>query len=284
MVLESLINPWRAEAHPRIMLFHGFLYASLGLFLTMLVFSDNASWIMVFLTTMTAIPLAYNIIKVEEKKDLGALKGTNLLKEHSRALNVFMYYFIGATLAYAFWYCLLPNAMSSSLFESQATTITGIRSNVTGNAYSLEEYFMNILSNNLKVLIFCVLFSFLYGIGAFFILTWNASVIGVAIGDTIKASIQQIGAELHLSTSPLYLSAISYGLLRYSIHGIAEILAYFVAGLAGGIISSAAIRCDFGTKSYEKIIMDSSVLLLLSLFIIIFAAILEVYVTPLVFA
>jgi hypothetical protein len=33
-----------------------------------------------------------------------------------------------------------------------------------------------------------------------------------------------------------YFSHISYGLLMYALHGIPEILAYFVAGLAGGII------------------------------------------------
>ncbi len=283
MVFETLINPLSAETHPRILLYHGFIYASLGLLLASWIFTDNASWIMVFLTTMAAIPLMYNIIKVEEKKDLGLLAETNLLKEHSRALNVFMYYFVGATLAFAFWYCILPDSLNSGLFESQTSTIVGIRSNVTGDAHSLEEYFMNILSNNLKVLIFCVLFSFLYGIGAIFILTWNASVIGVAIAETIKISVYQLGTGLHLVTSPLYLSAIAYSLLRYSIHGIPEILAYFVAGLAGGIISSAAIRHDFGTKSYQKIVMDSSVLLLMSLCIIVVAAVLEVYVTPLVF-
>ena len=64
---------------------------------------------------------------------------------------------------------------------------------------------------------------------------------------------------------------------------ILEILAYFVAGLAGGIISSAVIRHDFGTKKYEKIILDSAVLLLISVVMIVVAAFLEVYVTPMFF-
>jgi uncharacterized membrane protein SpoIIM required for sporulation len=133
------------------------------------------------------------------------------------------------------------------------------------------------------VLIFCVLFSFLYGAGAIFILTWNASVIGVAIGDTIKTGIYRIGQELSLGTSPHYANTILYGLLRYTPHGAFEILAYFVAGLAGGIISIAAIRHDFGTKKYEKIILDSSVLLIISLALVIVAAVIEVWITPLLF-
>jgi uncharacterized membrane protein SpoIIM required for sporulation len=281
MVLESLTNPLRAEAHPNSMLLHGFIYATLGLFLGNWIFSDQSSLIMVFLTTMAAIPLVYNIIKLEEKKDLAAIEETNLLKEHSKALKVFMNYFFGATLAFALWYCVLSN--SGSLFEVQRNTIVSLRAGVTGNAYNLEKVFCDILSNNLKVLIFCVLFSFIYGIGGLFILTWNASVIGVAIGDTIKTGIYRIGTSLHLFSSHEYVGAITYGLLRYSLHGVLEILAYFVAGLAGGIISTAVIRHDFGTKRYEKIIMDSSVLLLISLVMIVVAAGIEVYITPFIF-
>ncbi len=283
MVLEFLTNPLKAEAHPGTLFIHGFLYATIGLFLGLWIFNEHASLIMVFLTTMAAIPLIYSIIKVEEKKDLMELTEKNLLKEHSRALMVFMYYFLGATLAFAFWYTVFPSSLTQTVFQVQRETIVNIRSNITGNAYERFGVFSAILSNNLKVLIFCILFSFLYGIGSIFILTWNASVIGLAIGDTIKSGLYEIGKELHIKFGPEYIRVISYGLFKYSIHGIPEILAYFVAGLAGGIISTAAIRHDFGTKKYVNIVMDSSVLLLLSLGILVIAAWLEVYVTPVFF-
>jgi uncharacterized membrane protein SpoIIM required for sporulation len=283
MVLESLTNAWNAESHPRVMLLHGFLYATLGVFFSNWIFEDHPSLVLVFLTTMAAIPIVYNIIKVEEKKDLTNIDEKNLLREHSKALKVFMNYFIGVTIAIAFWYVVLPTSMTSNLFEVQTQTITRIRSNVTGQVYSLSNIFFDILSNNINVLIFCVVFSFIFGIGAIFILTWNASVIGVAIGDTIKSGFYQIGNEINLINSPQYVSVVSYGLLRYSIHGFLEILAYFVAGLAGGIISSAVIRHDFGTKKYEKIILDSAVLLLISVVMIVVSAFLEVYVTPMFF-
>lgn len=283
MVLESLINPLKAENHPKTMFIHGFLYASFGFFLGLWVFNEHASLIMVFLTTMAAVPLIYNIIKVEEKKDLSIEIEKHLLKEHSKALTVFLYYFLGATLAFAFWYVVMPSNIVYTAFQVQTSTLNSLRGQVTGNANSLSTYFFDILSNNLKVLIFCILFSFIYGVGAIFILTWNASVIGAAIGETIKTGFSQITSALHISTSHHYLGVLSFGLFRYAIHGIPEILSYFVAGLAGGIISSAVIRHDFGTKKFEKIILDSSVLLLSSLILVIVAAILEVYVTPLLF-
>ncbi len=285
MVLESLLSPLKAEAHPSIALIMGAGYATLGLGLSAWIFiNDNPSLMMVFLTTMAAIPLIYNLIKIEEKKDLKNLDEKNLLKEHSRALLVFLNYFVGVTLAFAFLYVIIPilfpNFRSSDLFQVQINTITAIRSNVTGNAYSSLGVFTKILSNNLRVLIFCVFFSFLFGVGAIFILTWNASVIGVAIGDTIRSGLLGLGKQFHIALSPSYAHITSCGLFQYAIHGIPEIGAYFIAGLGSGIISVAAIRHDFGTKKYVSIIMDSSLLLLLSLIILVIAAFLEVYVTP----
>lgn len=282
MVLESLISPLKAEAHPKNLLFYGFIYSSLGAVLSIWIFNQYASLVMVFLTAMAVIPLIYNIIKIEEKKDLTELGVKSLLKEHSRALYVFMFYFIGATLGFSMIYTLLPlfsGAVSEEIFKVQVETIYSIRSGVIGNATQSFKIFADILANNLRVLIFCILFSFLYGLGAVFILTWNASVIGVAIGDTIKSGLNTLGSGFGIE----HASLISYGLLRYSLHGIPEIMAYFVAGLAGGIISVAAIRHDFGTKKYANIVLDSSLLMILSLVLLVFAAFFEVYITPVFF-
>ena len=80
-----------------------------------------------------------------------------------------------------------------------------------------------------------------------------------------------------------YFGIFSLGLLRYAIHGIPEILAYFTAGLAGGIISVAVIRHDFGSSSFKQVLADSVDLIVLSIGLVFFAAILEVYITPIFF-
>ena len=67
------------------------------------------------------------------------------------------------------------------------------------------------------------------------------------------------------------------------IHGIPEIAAYFVAGLAGGIISVAVIRHDFGTKRFKHILFDSLDLIVISIFILLVAAAIEVFITPRLF-
>lgn len=282
MVLESLINPINAEKRPVTMLFLGFLYASVGLFMSIWIFKDQASLVFVFLTVIACVPLVYNTIKLEEKKDLTISKESFLLKEHGKALLFFMFLFMGFTLAYALWYVILPSSIIQSSFSTQIQTIISLGSEVTGAATSLSVL-GKVFFNNLKVLMFCILFAFLYGVGAIFILTWNASVIGVAIGNFIRRNIASIAVKFHLGSIGSYFQIISLGLLRYSIHGIPEILAYFTGGLAGGIISIAVIRHDFGTNKFERILLDSSDLIIISVLLLVVAAVLEVYITPILF-
>jgi uncharacterized membrane protein SpoIIM required for sporulation len=62
-----------------------------------------------------------------------------------------------------------------------------------------------------------------------------------------------------------------------------EVLAYFIAGLAGGIISIAIIRHDFGTKKFENILFDAANLLIISFGILFAAGLVETFITPLLF-
>jgi uncharacterized membrane protein SpoIIM required for sporulation len=283
MVLEALQTPFSAENKPFRMFFFGMIYASVGSWLALWIFREYSSLIMVFLTTMACIPLVYNTIRLEEKKDVEELSERVLLKEHGKALSYFMWLFAGMVVAGAIWFAVLPTDTVSTLFESQLATYRSL-SPTTGNAIQASiTQFNFIFLNNVQVLIFCVLFSFLYGAGAIFILTWNASVIAVAIGDFIRRGLSITANLVGADRWGQYFSTITIGFLKYVIHGVPEILAYFTAGLAGGIISVAVIKHDFGTKSFEHILLDSADLILLSLLLLFVAAILEVFVTPVVF-
>jgi len=63
MVLESLMSPLKAEKHPIEMFFFGLLFASIAMFLSLWIFKDQVSLVMVFLTVMIAVPLMYLTIK-----------------------------------------------------------------------------------------------------------------------------------------------------------------------------------------------------------------------------
>jgi uncharacterized membrane protein SpoIIM required for sporulation len=287
MVLEALISPDKAENRPALLIFLGFIYTSLAMFLAYMIFKQYSSLFMVFLATIASIPLMYKIIKMEEEKDLTDTSEVILLKEHWKALSAFMYLFLGVTLAFVFWYIILPSETVSVLFESQTSTIISINGRtteitgnvITGGATSFSV-FSKIFFNNVKVLLFCVLFSFLYGAGAIFILLWNASVIGTAIGNFIRTNIASIVTQAGGASAGAYFSVVSIGLFKYIIHGFPEILAYFVGALAGGIISIAIINHDVATRKFEHVILDAADLMMLALVITFIAAILEVYVTP----
>ncbi|MBT3405837.1 hypothetical protein HN419_01585 [Candidatus Woesearchaeota archaeon] len=283
MVFESIINPLSAEKRPWILLFIGFLYASLALLLALWIFSDQAGLIMVFLTVLASVPFIYKLLKGEEEKDLVAEREMGLLKEHTKALSYLTFLFIGITIAFTFWYLILPAEVSLAAFEIQADTISQINSPATGHFIGKTNVFFQILLNNLKVLAFCILFSFFYGAGAIFILTWNASVIATAIGMLAKSKLNAALVVEGASHVISYASILSSSFLRYFTHGIFEILAYFVGGLAGGIISFAVINHHFGTKKFYNVLMDSSDLLIISVVILFFAAVVEVFVTPALF-
>ena len=285
MVLESLITPFKAEKRPAGLLLLGAIFCSVAIFLSLWIFKSQASLVMVFFTAFASMPLVYNTVIMEEEKDLEGMEEKWLLKEHGKALRAFIFLFIGATIAFSFWYLLLSSGTITTLYQAQSATINAINSKITGNlSFSANmAFFSKIFLNNVKVLIFCILFSFVYGSGAIFILMWNASVIGAAIGNFMRSELAKIAQLVGIDRLAHYFQIIGMGLFKYSIHGIPEILAYFIGGLAGGIIGIAVIKHDFGTTKFEHILLDSADLLLLSLGVLFIAALLEVFVTPLVF-
>ncbi len=283
MVLESLITPVSALKSPWKIFLLGFLYSVAGIFLALWVFRQHASLVMVFFTTMACIPFLYNAIKEEEKKGLVLEGETRILGEHMQLIKCLMYLFVGVTFGFSLCYVFLPVESIVDTFSIQMATIAEINSNVTGNIVDGFGPFTRIFLNNIKVLIFCFLFAFIYGFGAIFILTWNASVLGAAIGHFIRSQISMYASQFGQVGIASYFHIFTIGLLRYSIHGIPEIAAFFISGLAGSIISVAVIRHDFGTKKYDKILIDTSDLMIIAILLIFIAAVLEVYVTPVFF-
>lgn len=286
MVLETLLFPMKAEKKPWEMFFIGLLYSTVAILLALWIFEKQSSFVMVFFTVLACVPIVYNTLKYEESKDMELNTEKKILHEHNKAIFFLAFLFLGITVSGVFWYLVLPSQTSGYLFEQQINTIAEINNrispNVTGFATSTDALF-KIFFNNLKVLMFCVLFAFVYGAGAIFILTWNATVISAAIGNFIKSNMVEVSSFIGLAKITGYFNVFSTGFLRYFIHGVPEILAYFYGGIAGGIISVAIIRNHFSTEKSSAIILDISELLLISLGFLIVGAIFEVYLTPRLF-
>jgi len=153
MVLESL-NPINMEKHPRDMIYIGFIYSTIGLFLGLAVFGKYASISGIFLTSMPLIVIMYNAIKYEEEKDKLFSGEARLLEEHSHIISLFIFLFIGLVISYSFWFTVLPADTVSKAFQSHIETIESITQrdiqlDITGQT-TRGVRFNEILANNLK--------------------------------------------------------------------------------------------------------------------------------------
>jgi uncharacterized membrane protein SpoIIM required for sporulation len=283
-MLELLMKPKRSERHPWELFFVGLFWASVSLLLVTFVFGkdsvlrEGSGLLVVIFTVICCMPYMYYITKLEEGKDVQITDSGRLIKEHSKALRALMWMFFGFVVAFSFWYLVLPGQTPHN-FNFQVSTFCAINSPgnldgcvaqhgsapVTGNA-TRGAIIMSIFANNIYVLIFTILFSLAFGAGAIFILVWNASVIAAAVGIFSK----------NLAGLPL-------GLGRYMIHGLPEISAYFVGALAGGIISVAVIRRDLHGERMWRILQDALVLVIIAIVILFLSALVEVFVTPMLF-
>jgi len=266
MVLELLFNPKKAERKPHEMFFVGLLYSSIAIIITLALFKSCSSYIIIFLTVLSSLPLIAGAIQLEEIRDIRIGKEKIILKKHARILSFFVFLFLGFTLSFVIWYLILPQEISSNIFSIQINAISSINYKIiTGNVVSDSTIFSKIFINNIKVFIFSIAFAFFYGAGAIFILTWNASTLAVAIGNFI-------GRNIGLISYPL-------ALIKYLSHGIPEILAYFMGGLAGGIISIAVIKHDYKNKRFKSILIDSIDLIIIAILLLLLAAFIEVFIS-----
>jgi|SRR3989344_5511611 len=278
MVIESLINPLKANRRPVEMFFIGAFYSSFAILLSLLIFREDSSLVMIFLTVLACAQFMYGAIKIEEVKEMNIVDRKFLFKEHGRTLLFFMYIFLGFVFSYLLWFSFLPDGTVQDLFRTQIRDINYVQElkyDISGNVINYDQALSDIFLNNLLVLFFCLVFSFFYGVGSIFVLTWNASVIGAAIGIFIRTNL----TASHLSNISIGI----IGMSKYLLHGIPEIFAYFAGGLAGGIISIAIIRHDYGSPNFKKVIKDSFDLIILSIFILFIAALIEVFITPVLF-
>lgn len=287
-MLEMIINPKESSKGPWKMFFVGLVYATLSLLLVNWFFARDevlskfSGMIVITFCVMFTLPFMYYLIKQEEKEDEEVSGFFGIWRVHKDAIYSFMWLFLGFVVAFSFWYMVLQN---STLFNAQIETYCAINNPGTNLEDCVAKYaispikvqptgaatnsirFFSILENNVYVMIFTLIFSLIFGAGAIFILAWNASVIAGAIGIFTKYSISDI---------PL-------GIIRYMIHGFPEITAYFITAMAGGIFGVGAIRHGIRDKRFIIVIQNVVFLLALAILILIIAALIEVYLIPILF-
>jgi uncharacterized membrane protein SpoIIM required for sporulation len=257
MVLHKLVTIREALQNPVWVFIVGGIVSTISVFISFLVFAESVGLFSTFLITIAMMPFMINLITYETvttEEEIMKKVEMNFFERHKDVLLIYIAFFGGVILSQTIIYLMLPDTLVQKIFAEQIEKIKLIR-----GKFIFLGTFEKIIFNNLGVLILCYLFSFLYGAGSIFILAWNASILATAIGITAKS----IGGVKGL---PL-------AILTFFPHGSLELIAYFIGGIAGGLISVALTRKK--TKLFWEIVKDSLLFLLSAVVILIAAGIIE---------
>ncbi len=278
-MLESLINLRTVKDKTWITAVWAFIISSVAVFFSTQIYSQVqvsgvsisvSGLYAVFFTIIPSIYFVTILIKREERleeEEIARHYRKGFFERHDKDILIFLFYFLGLTVSFAVWSLVLE----PGFFQIQLSTICrinpafcgspGLAGNVTGLASGQAlGSFLVYITNNIQVMLFAFIFSMVFGAGAVFIIVWNASILGVVIGNLSKT----------LYEIPFY------G-LSYLPHGLPEIAGYICAGLAGGILSAAIIRGHHKRGVFGTVVFDSIKILILGIFLIIAGAAIEAW-------
>lgn len=262
MVLDFLVSPSQATKEPWSLILATFVFVSFGVFVEL--YLPIKGSIIVF-AMVPLIPLVWQVLmreEEEEEAELDAWKKGNgklqLFVHHVDLWEVFAFFFVGAALAYTFWFALLPSETTGALFTDQLREVNLIRGSVIQGQFfnnaAQENQFWFLFNHNLQVLGLMLVFSLVYGIGSIYLLLWNASIIGVVIGSKVH--------ELGIYGAVL-------GFLGLLPHGVFELSAYFLASIAGGLFSMEFMKRGFTKPDlFRHIFLEVLLLLLISVLLL----------------
>ena len=192
MVLEAVVSSKNIENHPQHMFIYSVIISTASIWAAHIIFPSAQSIVFIFLITISLTPVIYKILEDKEKEDENISSHINLsfFESHGKVLEIYLFFFLGVIFSISIWYSFLPIATTDNMFSYEIKTIQDLRGSY--NCGTLDEQSCSTLSitaNNMKVLALCFLVAFFFGTGAIFILSWNAAVIGVFIGELTRSSI-----------------------------------------------------------------------------------------------
>ncbi len=273
-MLESLVNFKEINEKPYMMAIWAFIICCIAVLISsqvpLSVPGTNSGFIVVLFVIIPSVYFITHFLKKEEEIEEGDIARhnyKNFWSRHEKDILILLFYFFGLTIAFSIWSFFLPQ----SFFSAQLTKINEIQGMQTFVADPLmgqatgaaagPAAFNKILFNNLQVMFFSFIFSFIFGAGAIFIIAWNASVLGVYIGQLSK-----------------YVWHIPIVSLSFLPHGIPEIAGYLAAGLAGGLMSAAIIRKN-SSETLRAVSVDVAKILVIGVILIVLGAGIESFIS-----
>ncbi len=272
MVLEHLFPEDWLERRGSFAFLLGIIYAIVGVLIASVLFPKDPALVGVALTSMLLLPEMYKIFSFEERKQSLEEKTTflSLWKDDIELVRIYTFIFLGVILVYSVGTILLPSIQTNELFREQLEIRFG--EGFAGNAIAGIDngLFIDLLSNNLMVLIACFIMALLTGDGAVFLIIWNGSVWGTIFGITAKNAATFSGANV------VYL----FGIVMLIVfpHMIIEGISYFLAAIAGSVISKDVILEKFASDRFFRVFGLNLYLIVIALLFLILGAVVEAFV------
>jgi uncharacterized membrane protein SpoIIM required for sporulation len=245
----------------------GFVYTVFGLGFALLIFPEDPALPAIAFTSLLILPVLIKIFSIETKQAAAERRFdlSDSFKNHKDVFAVYLFLFLGIFSVFALFSLLLPSITTNQLFSEQLEAV-----GLTGRATGLGD-FESIVSNNLLIFIFALLASFVYGSGAIFILTWNASAWGVVFGVIAKDIAAVAGVN----------PFVYFGLTMLAVgpHLVTEAGAYILVAISGGIVSKAVMTERLFSSRFKKIIKDALVIFAVAVILLLGAAYIETFVT-----
>lgn len=213
----------------------GLLSALAGFAVASFAFPSRVS---VFTVIFAALPLVYPLTaKFFQDENDG--------KPHRSEIASYFSLFVGQATAFT-----ILGMIARESFTSQMNVI-----GATGSFLELNSLFVQILTNNITVFGIVFLASALIGSAGAFILTWNASVLGVFFSYLIS-----------LKGTSEYVNPI-----LYVPHATLEMSGFIIAGITGSLVSAAVYREHFEFDTWQ----DYGLLLGMGISLVVTGAFLE---------
>lgn len=284
MVIEEIFHFEEIQKKPYLISAAAFIFTDISVILATLTPTFPMGFFIIALTVMPAIPFFIRATIHEEKgeeiftKFTSAIpakkfeKGTKrrLVPVYNNIIQLYMYFFFGCIVGFAFTSSVMPESSSTRIFSDVRSLMFGVM-NLSAQALNLlnTTSFWEIFSHNLKLMLIMVLFSFVYSIGAIFLLVLNAAVIGLFLEQRIRSMLPSFSSFGVLAYPAAFFAGSLSGILKLLPHGICEFSAFFMASVAGGLISIAIERKAYKRRAVLKIILiDVAQLLILAVLLL----------------
>ncbi|MFH0929390.1 MAG: stage II sporulation protein M [Candidatus Aenigmatarchaeota archaeon] len=263
MVLESILPVKKVIRNPVEMFIFSMIITFASIYLAELIFpGPSTGKIITLFITVAVTPMIYGLFKEDEKVERDCAEHKNkksFFDRHDEIIWCFSFLFLGVFLAVFTVAVLAPEAYVTSMFDDQMSEIERVTS-ISGS-FSVASILNIIIMNNLRVMALSFVLSFLLGSGAVVIMAWNASILGLYLASFVRQGLME---EFVMRT---------VGLIP---HAPIEIMAYFLAGIAGGIISVGLIREKLMSKEFGLIFKDALILMGLAVLAVLIGAVIEV--------